>query len=113
MFLGKNAKLIYLEGQFTKPVFVGVALVVKLWDTPELRSVQFQVMNEESGTVVINRGYVEYEYTIKNSPESASRLKPSVWFAAGPKSISSKQFANQLSIRRTRNTLAIFFLLVL
>jgi hypothetical protein len=106
-----------LEGQFTKPVFVGDALVVKLCDTPELRSVQFQVMNEESGTVVMNRGYVEYEYTIKNSPESAPRLKPSVWFAAGPKLISSKQFAkpaiDSKNSQHPLNLFATFFLLVL
>lgn len=67
--------LIYLEGRFAKPVFVGDALIVSLWDDPEGQSIQFQVMNEKSGKVVIDRGYVEYENTRKDSSSPmAARL---------------------------------------
>ena len=60
--LGQNTKLIYLEGQFTFPVFVGDALVVSLWDNPEKQSMHFKVTTEGSEKVILDNGYLEYDH---------------------------------------------------
>ena len=63
--LNQAAKLIHMECHFTSPVFVGDALLVRIWDKPKLKLIQFQVLNQVSGKVVVDGGHVEYVNTRK------------------------------------------------
>lgn len=64
-YLDQTAKLTNIECHFTSPVFVGDTLIVRLWDIPKLKSIQFQVHNHETGKMVVDGGHVEYADTRK------------------------------------------------
>ena len=63
-----SSSLRKLEGRFSKPVFIGDVLVVKVWDmsshldqetNDDLLMVAFRVINQTTGEVAVDRGYAE------------------------------------------------------
>ena len=65
------SSLVLLEGRFSKPVFIGDTLMVKVWDMShlnresddivgqEIRTVAFRVLNLTTGEVAVDNGYAE------------------------------------------------------
>ena len=82
------SSLTHLEGRFSKPVFIGDTLVVKLWDMSSslknqgkttrfrtsVRMVAFRVHNVTTGDIAVSQGYAELRIDDRRAPGSLSKL---------------------------------------
>ena len=48
-----------LEAQFSQPAFVGDVLLVRIWRGNERPQLTFQIINQETGAILVSSGYAE------------------------------------------------------